>query len=150
MVKLAHTRRTKEWQYWPSKKHRNDFFERIRSANLEKYPEERTMADARVIVTYQRLSEMLGKAGPAAIIEAVKAPAPEGFEAAGPPATDEETAQVMAELAKAQEILKAEERIPGVLVSPDDRLTSVLQSLLAEKSLAIDKVALGESGGLEA
>lgn len=106
--------------------------------------------NAPVLVTYQRLNQAVMKTKPGAIIEAVKAPAAEGYESAEPPATDDEAAQVMEELSRALKILETEERVPGVLVSPDDKLTSVLQSLLAENSLKEGKVAPGISGELEA
>jgi hypothetical protein len=106
-----------------------------------------------VIVTYQRLHEEISKAlarKPDALIEAAKAPAPEGLEADEPPATDEEAAQLMEELANALKTLEAKELVAGVLASPEDRFTSVLQSYLAEKSLQAEKVRPAEGGGLEA
>ncbi|MGH9941901.1 MAG: metallophosphoesterase family protein [Pyrinomonadaceae bacterium] len=108
--------------------------------------------NAPVIVTYQRLSEKIGKAleRPDAIIAAAKAPAPEGFEADQPPATDEEAAELMDELSNALKILEAEEKVSGVLASPDDKFTSVLQSYLAESSLQAGKVEAADGGGLEA
>ena len=95
-----------------------------------------------VIVTYQRLNEKVGKAlemKPDAILDAVKSPvAPKGYEAFESnesPATDAEAARLMEELTKALKYLEAEEHVAGVLVSPSDRFTAVLQSYLAENSL---------------
>ena len=109
--------------------------------------------DAPVIVSYQHLNEQVSKAltkRPEAIVKATQAPAPEGFEADEPPATDAEAAQFMEELAKALKHLEEKESVPGVLVSPDDRFTSLLQSHLARKSLEEQKVEPMETGGFEA
>lgn len=113
------------------------------------------MADenAPVIVSYRRLSEKVGQAlgrNPEALIRAAQEPAPEGLEADEPPATDEEAAQFLDDLTKAMDYLEKEEKTPGVLVSPDDRFTSLLQSHLARKSMEEQKVEPVESGGFEA
>lgn len=113
------------------------------------------MADenAPVIVSYQRLSEKVGQAldrHPEGIIKAAQSPAPEGLEADEPPATDEEAAQFMEELAKALKHLEEHEHVPGVLVSPDDRFTSLLQSHLARKSAEEQKLESLTTGGFEA
>lgn len=109
--------------------------------------------NAPVIVTYQRLNEKVSKAlakRPDALIEAAKAPAREGYEADEPPATDEEAARLMGELTEALKHLEAKQQIPGILVSPDDRFTSLLQSALAAKSLEVGKIGPLNSGGFEA
>lgn len=109
--------------------------------------------DGPVIVSYQRLSEKVSKAfqvQPAALVEATQAPAPAGFEADEPPATDQEAAQFMEEVAKALKYLEEKEHVPGVLVSPDDRFTSLLQSHVANESLKAGKVDPAKAGGLEA
>jgi hypothetical protein len=106
-----------------------------------------------VIVTNQRLNEKVTRAlamRPNAIIDAAKSPAPEGLESGEPPATDEEAALLMAELTEALKSLRASERVPGVLVSPEDRFTSIMQRQIAEYSLQLKKVAPLEAGGLEA
>lgn len=106
-----------------------------------------------VIVSYQRLGEKVSKAlakNPEGFIKATQEPARVGFEADEPPATDEEAAQFMDDLAKALDYLEQHEQDPGVLVSPDDKFTSLLQSHLARKSLEERKVEPVESGGFEA
>jgi hypothetical protein len=106
-----------------------------------------------VIVSYRRLNDVISKVlekRPEAIIEAAKAPAAEGYESVEPPATDQEAAQLMEELSRALKALEAGKRMPGVLVSPDDRFTAVLQSYLAERSLEEDKVEPIDSGAYEA
>ena len=110
-----------------------------------------------VIVTYQRLNQKVSKAlemKPDAILDAVKSPVvPKGYEAFESnesPATDAEAAQLMEELTKALKHLEAEEHVAGVLVSPTDRFTAVLQSYLAEHSLAAGKVEPLSGGGFEA
>jgi hypothetical protein len=109
--------------------------------------------NAPVIVTYQRLNEKLSKAlakNPDSIIEAAKSPAPEGLEADESAATDVEAARLMDDLAKALKHLEADEYQTGVLVSPDDQFTSLLQSYMAERSLEAGKLKPLDSGGLEA
>jgi hypothetical protein len=109
--------------------------------------------NATVIVSYQRLNEKVSQAlgkNPEAIREATQAPAPEGLESDEPPATDAEAAAFMEELQKALSHLEGVEQVPGVLVAPDDRFTSLLQSHLARKSLEEQKVEPTASGGLEA
>lgn len=113
------------------------------------------MADenATVIVSYERLSEKVTKAlsrNAEALIEATQAPAPEGLEADEPPATDAEAAAFMEEMAKALKQLEEKELTPGVLVAPDDRFTSLLQSHLARRSLEEQKVEPAAAGGFEA
>jgi Calcineurin-like phosphoesterase len=109
--------------------------------------------NAPVIVTYQRLSEKIHKAleeKPDALLEAAKAPAPEGFEATQQPLTDEEAAELMEELANALKTLEAAEKVPGVLASPEDQFTSLLQSLAAQESAKKGDVEAAVGGGLEA
>lgn len=109
--------------------------------------------NAPVIVSYKHLNEKVTKAiekYPEALVKAAQAPAPEGFEADEPPATDQEAAQFMEELAKALKHLEENERVPGILTSPDDRFTSLLQSHLARKSLEEEKIEPVEAGGFEA
>lgn len=109
--------------------------------------------NATVIVSYQRLNEKVSQAlrkDPEAIRQATQAPAPEGLEADEPPATDEEAARFMEELQQALRTLEAAEQVPGVLIAPDDRFTSLLQSHLARKSLEERKVEEAPSGGYEA
>ena len=107
--------------------------------------------NAPVIVTHRSLSEAIGKAyssTPDAVAEAVKAPDPAGFESDEPPASEEEARQFEAELERALKILANEEKVSGVLASPDDQFTSLLQSLVAERA---EKVKPAEGGdGLEA
>jgi hypothetical protein len=110
-----------------------------------------------VIVSYQRLSETLSKAcaeQPDSIIEVAKSSGvPSGYEAwesDEPPATDEEAAGLMEELTQALKHLEEKEQVAGVLASPDDRFTSLLQSYLAENSLQAGKIAPADSGGFEA
>jgi hypothetical protein len=111
--------------------------------------------DGPVIVSYQRLSERLGKVleNPQSILEAPKNPAPPGYEAFEsnePPATDEEAAALYENFSRALKILEAEQRDQNVLSAPDDQFTSLLQSYLAETSLQSGKVEAGPGGGLEA
>ncbi len=106
-----------------------------------------------VIVSYQRLNEKVSKAlemKPDSIIEAAKKPGGEGFESAESPATDEEAARLMDKLSGALKHLQAKEQVAGILVSPEDQFTSLLQSFLAENSLEAGKVAPADAGGLEA
>ena len=108
---------------------------------------------APVIVSYQQLREKVGQAlgqKPEEIVKATQEPAPVGLEADQPPATDEEAAQFLEDLAKAMDYLEKEEKVPGVLTSPDDRFTSLLQSHLAHKSMEEKKVEPVASGGFEA
>jgi hypothetical protein len=108
------------------------------------------MAEAPVIVTYERLNKMLGNLGHEAIVDALKAPAPEGLEAEEPPVSDEEAAELMEQLAQAMKAMEVAESVPGVLAAPDDGFASVLQSRIAQKSVKANKVAAGASGDLEA
>jgi hypothetical protein len=62
------------------------------------------------------------------------------FESNESPATDAEAVQLMEELTKALKHLEADEHVAGVLVSPNDQFTAVLQSYLAEHSLEAGKV----------
>jgi len=108
------------------------------------------MANPPVIVTYSRLREKFNKAGHAELVDAFKAPAPEGLEAAEPPATDQETAEAMEQLSKAMKAMEDAEHVPGVLAAPDDGFASFLQSVLAKRSAASNKTAPAATGGLEA
>jgi hypothetical protein len=108
-------------------------------------------------VSYQRLSATFSKAfaeQPDSIIEVAKsAGVPSGYEAwesDEPPATDEEAVGLMEELTQALKHLDAKEQVAGVLASPDDRFTSLLQSYLAENSLQAGKIVPADSGGFEA
>lgn len=111
--------------------------------------------NAPVIVSYDRLSEMVNKAlaeQPDSIIEAPKKPVPSGYEAFEsdePPATDEEAARLFENLSRALKILETAQRDTGVLAAPDDQFTSLLQSHLAELSLQAGKVK-ATADGLEA
>ena len=108
------------------------------------------MANEPVIVTYSRLRDKINKAGHADIVNAFKAPAPPGLEAAEPPATDQETAEAMEQLSKAMKAMEDAELVPGVLAAPDDGFASFLQSVLAKRSAASNKTAPSPTGGLEA
>ena len=55
----------------------------------------------------------------------------EAWESDEPPATDAEAAGLMEELTQALKHLEEKEQVAGVLASPDDRFTSLLQSYLA-------------------
>lgn len=106
-----------------------------------------------VIVSYQRLNEKVSEAlrkKPEAFVEATQAPPQEGLENDEPPATDEEAARFMEDLGQALKQLEEKEHVPGVLVCPDDRFTSLLQSHLARKSLDAGKVEPMKAGGFEA
>src|SRR5262245_45082452 len=108
---------------------------------------------APVIVSYQRLSEKLNKAlakQPNLIINAAKETDPDELESETPLATDEEAAGLMEELTKALKNLESKGQDPGILVSIDDRFTSILQSYIAENSLQKGKVEPLDDGGLEA
>jgi hypothetical protein len=108
--------------------------------------------DAPVIVSYERLSEMVGKAlamGPDSISEAPKKPVPAGYEAYEsdePPASDEEGALLFENYSRALKILEAEQRDSLVLAAPDDQFTSLLQSHMAEASLMSGKVKATDDG----
>jgi Calcineurin-like phosphoesterase len=62
-----------------------------------------------------------------------------------------EAAMILVSFTAALERLKNSEQIPGVLVSPDDRMASLLQSFMAERAIeqGLERKAL-ESGGEEA
>jgi hypothetical protein len=107
-----------------------------------------------VIVSYQRLGETVGRAlemRPDSIIDAARTPDAGGFESAeSSPVTDEEAARLVTELGQALSYLQSQEEVAGVLVCPEDRVISLLQSFLAESSLEAGKVAPASAGGLEA
>lgn len=106
-----------------------------------------------VIVSYQRLDETLSRAlamGPDSVMQAARRPGAGSLESAEAPASDQEAARLMTALAQALKHLQAAERVPGVLASPDDQFTSLLQSFLAEHSLQANKVDEVSTGGLEA
>jgi hypothetical protein len=109
---------------------------------------------APVIVSYQRLGETVGKAlemRRESIIDAARTPDAGGFESAeSAPVTDEQAARLVDELGQALRYLQSQEEVPGVLVCPEDRVTSLLQSFLAESALEAGKVAPASAGGLEA
>jgi hypothetical protein len=112
--------------------------------------------NAPVIVSYSRLSKAMNKAlakDPDSIIKAMArgVEGSEGYESTSDSETSPKTeAQVREDLERALHMLEAKERAPGVLVSPDDRLASLLQSYLAEQSMQIGKVERLDEGGLEA
>src|SRR5262249_15176314 len=56
---------------------------------------------------------------------------------------------LMEDLSKALKHLEEKEHRAGVLISPDDQFTALLQSYLAENSLDAGKVEPLDSGGLE-
>jgi hypothetical protein len=106
------------------------------------------MADAPVIVTYQRLNEMVSKAGQEKIVEALKTLPT--LEADEPPVDDQEAAELMQKLAEAMKEMEKVEHVPGILAAPDDQFASVVQSRLAQKSLKAKVVGGGTAGALEA
>jgi hypothetical protein len=113
--------------------------------------------DSSVLVNSATIIKAIRKANKPALVEKVKAPSElEGLEsvdggaASVPPATDAEAAQMLEELNRAAAILEAEGKKDGVLVAPDDEMTSRLQSLLAEESIAFNRVETDADGGLEA
>jgi len=110
------------------------------------------MANETIIVSYEQLNNAVQNAlskQPDALLEAPKKPAPKGYEAFEsnePMATDEEAAALNENLVRALKILEAEQRHSGVLASPDDRFTSLLQSQLAENALLSGQVEPGKQG----
>ncbi len=108
------------------------------------------MPDAPVIVTYEHLNKMFGKAGPDRLVDALKAPAPAGLEAAEPAVSDQEAAEAMEALSKAMKAMEDSEHVAGILAAPDDGFASILQSALAKKSADQGKVGPGAAGALEA
>jgi Calcineurin-like phosphoesterase len=103
-----------------------------------------------VIVPPHRVDEKLTRfltMGSAKITEAAKRPRADGLEAAGEPVTDEEVATFLRELPVALQQLQAGR--PDVILVPDDRFCSLLQSFLAENSMKIGKVD-AVADGLEA
>jgi hypothetical protein len=106
-----------------------------------------------VIVTYRQLNEAVRKVfnkNPAAIIEAARTLPRDESEAGETPPTTEEAVELMNELGRALKVLESEEKVPGVLASPDDRFTSLLQSYVAEACSQKGKVESNEQGELEA
>ncbi len=110
------------------------------------------MANETIIVSYEQLNNAVQNAlsrHPDALLEAPKKPAPKGYEAFEsnePLATDEEAASLSENLVRALKILEGEQRHSGVLASPDDRFTSLLQSQLAENALMSGQVEPVEQG----
>ena len=105
------------------------------------------------VVPAQRLIDAIRRTDRNALAEAVKAPAEEaleGVESAEAPPTDEEVRQFLEELDRSARILGQEGDRGKVMVAPDDQLTSVLQSRLAEKSIEFGKIGQDDDGVLEA
>jgi hypothetical protein len=108
------------------------------------------VSNYKIIVTFDQLSKTLW-----ATENAGKSETAEVLDKTG--ATPEEQAAIMAGLNTAQMKLKEEEAkgVPGVLVSPDHRFTSLIQTFLAEQAAkdsadGKSKLAPLPTGGLEA
>jgi hypothetical protein len=106
-----------------------------------------------IIVSYGHLSDKLTKAlakdGDTLIRSLASGSDQEGLES-NVDILPEDEAKVRDDLERALHSLEPGERAPEVLISPDDRLASLLQSFLAEQSLREGKVQPIGEVGLEA